>query len=172
MRVIRLLICLPVFLIVACGNNATATQTPVLPFISPTSTVQPVSTQTITSNPMIPQAISCEEWQSWPVIPVVSETVREVYQRGQLSGNDPGAFSKIGDGEISTEWFFTAFDLGETYYELGPYQDLRLVIDQFRGSFGRIGMAARRGFNTHKILVPGMSDPAACAFASRTCWTC
>ena len=112
---------------------------------------------------MIPQAISCEEWQSWPVIPVVSETVREVYQRGQLSGNDPGAFSKIGDGEISTEWFFTAFDLGETYYELGPYQDLRPVIDQFRGSFGRIGMAARRGFNTHKILVPGMSDPAACA---------
>jgi hypothetical protein len=88
--------------------------------------------------------------------------VHELYQRGQVSGNNSHAFSKIGDGEISTEWFFTVFDLGEAYYELGSYQDLRPVIDQFSGSFRRIGMSARRGFNTLKILDPAMNDPATC----------
>jgi hypothetical protein len=162
MRVIRFLICLSVFLIVACGNNATAIQPAFLPSLSPTSTVQPVSTQTITASPTNSQAASCEDWQSWHVIPIVSQTVREVYQRGQLSGNNARAFSKIGDGEISAEWFFTAFDLGEGYYDLGPYQDLRSVIEHFGGSFGRIGMAARRGFNTQRILDPSLRDVSVC----------
>jgi hypothetical protein len=97
-----------------------------------------------------------------PVTPVVSETARELYERGQASGNDPHAFSKIGDGEISTAWFFTAFDLGEDYYDLGPYQDLLPAIDHFAGSFERIGMAARRGFNTKLILDPSASDLNLC----------
>jgi hypothetical protein len=105
---------------------------------------------------------SCDEWQSWPVIPAVSKAAQELYQRGQAGGNNPRAFSKIGDGEISTEWFLTAFDLGENYYDLGPYQDLRSVIEYFAGSFGRIGVAARRGFNTDRILDPVLSDRALC----------
>jgi hypothetical protein len=96
------------------------------------------------------------------VIPKVSDAARESYRRGQTSGNNPRAFSKIGDGEISTEWFFTAFDLGELYYDLGPYQDLHTVIEQFDGSFGRVGLAARRGFNAQKILDPSMSDYSVC----------
>jgi hypothetical protein len=162
MRPVRLLICLSAFIIVACGNQAAAPQIPSQPPASPTSTLQPVITQTITASPVISQAISCEDWQSWPVIPIASETARELFQRGQLRGNDPRAFSKIGDGEISTEWFFTALDLGETYYDLGPYQDLHPVIEHFGGSFERIGMAAKRGFDTDKILDPAMSDPSTC----------
>ena len=162
MRLLLLAIVLFTFLLAGCGDKSS---TPTIPFqttISPTSTIQPVNTQTMMASPPITQTVSCEEWPSWPVIPIVSQRTREVYQRGQVSGNNPRTFSKIGDGEISTDWFFSAFDLGETYYDLGPYQDLRLVIDHFSGSFGRIGMAARRGFNTHKILDPAMSDPTAC----------
>jgi hypothetical protein len=96
------------------------------------------------------------------VIPVVSQTARELYQRGQADGNNPRAFSKVGDGEISAEWFFTAFDRGKSYYDLGPYQDLVPVIEQFDGSFGRLGMAARRGFNTERILDPSASDEKLC----------
>jgi hypothetical protein len=109
-----------------------------------------------------PRSLSCDNWQSLPVVPVVSETAREVYKRGQASGNHPHAFSKIGDGEISTSWFFTAFDLGEDYYDLGPYQNLLPTIDHFAGSFARIGMAARRGFNTQLILDPSTSDSTLC----------
>jgi hypothetical protein len=105
----------------------------------------------------------CEAWQSRPVIPVIlSPRTRELYQRGQLNSNNPRAFSKIGDGEISTEWFFTAFDLGEPQYDLGPFQNLQDVIEQFEGSYGRLGLAARRGFNTEKILDPSQSDSSVC----------
>ncbi|HET6822051.1 MAG TPA: SGNH/GDSL hydrolase family protein [Anaerolineales bacterium] len=165
MLFVRSSLCLFIVLLVACEGQATSTPIPIQPSSSPTPTdvIQPAITQTITASATPSQERSCEDWQSLPVIPGVSETAREIYRRGQGSGNNSSAFSKIGDGEISTAWFFTAFDLGEEYYDLGPYQDLRLVIDQFRGSFERIGMAARRGFNTDKILNPAMSDPAACA---------
>ncbi|MGZ9235459.1 MAG: hypothetical protein ACXW4E_08040 [Anaerolineales bacterium] len=88
--------------------------------------------------------------------------MRELYQRGQANGNNPRAFSKIGDGEISAAWFFTAFDLGNGYYDLGPHQDLVPVIEQFAGSFGWIGMAARRGFNTGRILDTSESKSELC----------
>ena len=162
MRLVRLP--LLIFLLVACGGQATSTQIPTQPSATATTTevVLLAITQTITASPTVSQAPSCEDWQSWPVIPGASKTAREIYQRGQGGGNNSRAFSKIGDGEISTAWFMTAFDLGEAYYDLGHDQDLRPVIDQFRGSFERTGMAARRGFNTHKILDPAMSDPATC----------
>ncbi|RPI91631.1 MAG: hypothetical protein EHM40_15195, partial [Chloroflexi bacterium] len=124
------------------------------PAVIPTSTTTPI--------PAVPVTVSCEEWQSWPVIPAVSETTRELYQRGQADGSNPRAFSKIGDGEIAAQWFFTAFDLGQGYYDLGPYLGLVPVIEHFDGSFGRLGMAARRGFNTERILDPSASDRESC----------
>jgi hypothetical protein len=162
MRLVRFVIAFLTLLLVACGGRATVTQAPAQPTAPPTSTLQPVISQTITASPAISPLAGCEEWQAWAVIPSVSTKGRDLYQRGQASGNNPRAFSKIGDGEISTEWFFSAFDLGEAYYDLGPYQGLRPVIDHFRGSFSRIGMAARRGFNTQKILDPALSDPSQC----------
>jgi len=145
--------------------TACSAQTPQIklePSPSPTSTSQPVTISTNTAVPVTSGPPSCDNWGSLPVIPVVSETARDVYQRGQASGNDPHAFSKIGDGEISASWFLTAFDLGEDYYDLGTYQNLLPAIDHFDGSFERIGTAARRGFNTQLILDPSASDPNLC----------
>jgi hypothetical protein len=160
-----------IFLAVACGDQVTATPTPLEPAPSPINTSRPAATQAIPPNPTTPPVTSCKDWQSWPVIPTVNETTREVYQRGQTSGNDPRAFSKIGDGEISAEWFFTAFDRGEDYYDLGSYQNLIPAIEHFAGSFERIGMAARRGFNTGRILDPSESDSNPCE-ASESPLTC
>lgn len=169
MRLVCFLILLFLFLI-ACGSQRQPSQSPleVSPSIGPVSPSPanlPVATATptvTTVKPTASQAISCEEWRTWPIVPIVGERARELYRRGQESGNNPRAFSKIGDGEISTEWFFTAFDLGEPYYDLGSYQDLHTVIEYFSGSFGRIGMAARRGFNTQRILDPSLSDSSLC----------
>ena len=148
----------------ACANRPTGTQVAIptaLP-ASPTRTTQPVILPTATAFPPTPQEVSCADWQSFPVIPSVSEAMRSLYQRGQVQGHNPRAFSKIGDGEISTEWFFTAFDLGEKYYDLGPHQNLAPVIEQFHGSYERVGMAARRGFNAQRILDPAHNDPTLC----------
>jgi hypothetical protein len=142
-----------------------STQTPQIklePFPSPTSTRQPATIAVPTEVPVTSRPPSCDNWQALPIIPVVSEATRELYERGRASGDDQHAFSKIGDGEISTAWFFTTFDLGEDYYDLGPYQNLLPAIDHFEGSFERIGMAARRGFNTQLILDPSASDLKLC----------
>ena len=163
MRLVCFFICLSP-LLVACGNPRTPLQARLLITPTGTSTIKAVATQTITArpHPTLPQVSTCEDWQSWPVVPIVSTTARDIYHRGQVSGNEARAFSKVGDGEISTAWFFTAFDLGQGYYDLGPYQDLQAVIDYFDGSFERIGMAARRGFNTQRILDPTLGDVSAC----------
>lgn len=165
MKYFRLLISgFLIFLLVACSAQATATQVPLMLSPLPTNTSKPEIVQIIAESPTAPQIISCDDWQSWPVIPAVSATARELYQLGQASGNNASAFSKIGDGEISTEWFLTSFDLGDHYYDLGPYQNLSYVIEHFAGSFGRIGSAAKRGFNTHRILNPTFSDSKVCEF--------
>ncbi len=148
------------FALTACRTEAT--QIPSKSSPPPTNTSQPATIQVITEVPAIAYSISCDDWQSLPVIPVVSENVRKLYKHGQESGNNPHAFSKIGDGEISTDWFFTAFDLGENYYDVGPYQNLLPVIEYFNGSFGRIGIAARRGFNTNLILGASASNLTLC----------
>src|SRR5512145_383847 len=100
MRSGRLLFCLYAFVLGACGNQATPTQTLSQTTGIPTEPILAVATPTPTASPTAQPALSCENWQSWPVIPGVSESVRELYQRGQESGNNPRAFSKIGDGEI------------------------------------------------------------------------
>jgi hypothetical protein len=149
-----------IFSIAAC--QAQATQVPIKPLPSPTNTSQPVPLHVNTEVSVTPQTISCDDWQSLPAIPLLSETVDEIYRLGQASGVNPHSFSKIGDGEISAAWFFTAFDLGEGYYDLGPYTDLLPMIEYFHGSFERTGMSARRGFNTNLILDHSASDPALC----------
>src|SRR5512145_65976 len=144
----------------ACSPQITSTSIPLQLPASPTD--QPAPTQASTATSTVPQIVSCEDWQSLPVIPVVSQTARELYRGGQMAGNDPHAFSKVGDGEIAAAWFFTVFDLGPDHYDLGPYKNLTSAIEQFDGSFGRIGMATRRGFDTERILDPARRDRELC----------
>lgn len=103
-----------------------------------------------------------EAWQSWDVLPTLSPTALAIYRRGLEMGNNPHAFSKIGDGEISAAWFLTDFDLGPEFYDLGPYSGLETTIDYFSGSFSRQGMAAHRGFNAQRVLDPSLADPILC----------
>jgi hypothetical protein len=142
--------------------SAQTQQTTPEPLPPPTNTSQPVTIQVNTEVPITPNPISCDDWQTWPVIPALSRNMHELYELGQAAGNNPRAFSKIGDGEISAAWFFTVFDLGGDHYDLGPYQNLLPVIEYFDGSFERIGMAAKRGFNTNRILDDFATDLALC----------
>ncbi len=58
-------------------------------------------------------------WTVLPVVPQLDERVKAIYQRGQELGNDPRAFSKIGDCGSTPAWFLGDFDRGEKYYSLG-----------------------------------------------------
>jgi hypothetical protein len=103
-----------------------------------------------------------DAWQKLPVIPQVSDHVLEIYQRGQELGNNPKAFSKIGDCGSTPAWFLGDFDRGPSFYRLGPYQSLNAVIQQFHGSFDRTSLAARAGFNASALFVPIWADRSSC----------
>jgi hypothetical protein len=90
-------------------------------------------------------------WQEWPVLPEgLSDSMKNVYQKGQQKGKNPHAFSKIGDGNASSSWFLDAFD--QEAYDLGPYRDLQPTIEYFSGSFARRSAAAGSGFTTATLF--------------------
>jgi len=96
-----------------------------------------------------------------PVIPTISQTARDIYQRGLTLGNNPNAFSKIGDCQSVVPYFLAAFDYGN--YALGPYAALQETIDHFSGSWARESIATNRGFNVATVFVPLWADPKRCA---------
>ena len=95
-----------------------------------------------------------------PVIPTVSQTARDIYQRGLVLGNNPNAFSKVGDCQSVVPYFLAAFDYGN--YALGPYAPLQETIDHFSGSWARESIATNRGFNVATVFVPLWADPERC----------
>lgn len=100
-------------------------------------------------------------WMSRPVIPGVGGGMRDVYQRGIAVGNNPAAFSKVGDCQNVVQFFLSGYDRGE--YNLGPYADaLDPVVAHFKGSFQRYSAAVDNGFNVASVLSNFWADKRIC----------
>ncbi len=109
-----------------------------------------------------PTKLAAEDWKTLPVIPVgVSQAALAIYKRGLQLGNNPHAFSKIGDCQSITPYFLSYFD-EPGQYDLGPYTDLQQTIDWYAGSFSRESVAVKGGFNAAAILSPLRADPHQC----------
>ncbi|MDZ4671784.1 MAG: SGNH/GDSL hydrolase family protein [Phototrophicales bacterium] len=93
-------------------------------------------------------------WQTLPVIPTVSDTTREIYQRGIEMGNNPNAFGKVGDCQNVHSYFLGVFDTPEEYALGEDYAYLQEAIDHFSGSFIRNSEAVDNGFNVASVLSP------------------
>ena len=101
-------------------------------------------------------------WKTWPVIPVLSAAMLEVYARGQELGRDPRVVSIVGDCESSSDWFLKDFAKDQRFYDLGPYQSLQETIDHFNPSLGYASYAALRGATATTVMTPLWADPKAC----------
>ncbi len=150
---------------------------PIAITLTPTRTFAPVptanGTSTVTIAPTIARSpqptitvgpaptLAPDEWKSLPIIPAVSQKAKLIYQLGLLMGNDPHAFSKIGDCQNVTVYFLGHFDHPDEY-NLGPYASLQDTIDWYAGSFSRDSLAVKGGFNAAAILSPFRADPAQC----------
>lgn len=101
---------------------------------------------------------------SWAYQPGIFTTggasTRAIYARGQLLGNNPHAFSTVGDCNSEIPYFLAKFDRGE--YNLGPYDYLQPVIDQFAGSFDRDSAAVWTGNHVWALFDPVWANPAVC----------
>lgn len=103
-----------------------------------------------------------EDWQTRPVFPfTVSDAMREVYQRGLESGNDPNAFSKTGDCQNVLPTFLAPFASTENYH-LGEFTALQETIDHFAGSFDRLSAATDNGYNVASVLSPLWANRQIC----------
>jgi hypothetical protein len=112
------------------------------------------------ANSPAPTAAPPASLPGW-TMPTVSAVARQIYQRGLALGNDPNAFSKIGDCNSVAPFFLAPFDKGE--YALGSsYAYLQGAIDNFAGSFDRDGAAAHDGLNTASIFDSTWADPTLC----------
>ena len=107
-----------------------------------------------TPAPTIPAAAAA-------ALPTVSARARAIYQLGLSLGNNPHAFSKIGDCNSVAPFFLAPFDKSD--YRLGStYSYLQPTIDNFSGSFNRDGAAAHVGLNVDSIVDPTWADPRLC----------
>jgi GDSL-like Lipase/Acylhydrolase family len=136
--------------------TATSELLVVEPAVVDLQTEEPISTE-------VPPTAVPIRWQDWPVVPeAVSERTIAIYQQGLAMGNNPHAFSKIGDCETHTTWFLYDFDQGGNAYDLGSYGDLQGVIDHFEGSYERLSVATKWGFTAASIMATLWADPEKC----------
>ncbi len=126
----------------------TATQTQIRVTTEPTSTPRPT--------------LAPDAWMELPVIPVVSPRMAEIYRRGLERGNNPRAFSKVGDCGSTPAWFLGDFDRGPRYYQLGEYQSLQGIIEVFSGSYERTSLAAKSGFNASSVFTTLWANRSYC----------
>jgi hypothetical protein len=114
----------------------------------------------ITSTPKPPLVQG--EWMEFPVIPKISDRALAIYYDGIANGNDPHAFSKVGDCQNVPSMFVSIFD-HPGFYTLGPeYEYLLETIEWYQGSFEHESYAVKRGFNAASVVSPLWADPESC----------
>ena len=131
------------------------THTPPPPTLTP-----PPPTFTPTQGPS--PTLSETAWQSMPVVPDhISETTLAIYKMGQLMGNDPNAFSKVGDCNNTLPYFLEDFDNPEIY-RLGEYSNLQETIDYFSDSYSRDSLAVKEGMSSGATMAVLWADWKEC----------
>ncbi len=121
---------------------------------SPTSAVSPAAT--------LEPRTAAKYWSGWPVVPPgIAEKMKEIYRRGQALGNDPHAFSTIGDCQSVPNVFMGMYD--SDHYVLAENSgSLEETIRQFKGSFGRQSVTTRDGESVASVFSPDWADHALC----------
>lgn len=115
------------------------------------------------STPTPKPPLEKDAWMNFPAVPTgVSDAMRGVYQRGLEMGNDPTRFSIIGDCQNVSSYFLSTFDKPGDYSLGTEYAYLQPTIEYYQGSFSRVSLAVKGGFNAAAVLSPLRADPEAC----------
>jgi hypothetical protein len=136
----------------------------------PTSSAVDSPSQAVIASPTNPSSTATpkpplekDAFMRMPVIPAgVSDAMREVYLRGLANGNDPTHFAIIGDCQNVSSYFLSAFDNPGDYSLGDEYAYLQPTIEYYQGSFSRISLAVKGGFNAAAVISPLRADPEAC----------
>ena len=102
------------------------------------------------------------DWKLLPVIPRISVTAGEILQDGLSKGNNPRAFSTIGDCQSYPAVFMGIFDKPGTYELASDEGYLQESITYFAGSFARNSASTNNGFSVASVLSPLWAKPEYC----------
>ena len=153
----------PTMMAMRIVSTATAAAaSPAAPTVTPGVTASPAPSRAPSLTPSTTPTLAPDFWMELPVVPEVNERAREIYKKGLALGNNPGAFSKVGDCEATTTWFLGMFDGPGEYYDLGEHSELAGVIDAFAGSWERNSLAVKAGFSATSVMTPLWADPKQC----------
>ena len=128
-----------------------ATSTPSQNTSTPSETLLP-ETPSPTALPLTTD-LDPADWESWPVLPVVTQNIRSIYLRGQQLGNDPQAFSIFGDCQSVSDAFLGVYETDpERQQSLPPaFKDMLVY---FAGSFDRESPTVKDGTTAGGLLSP------------------
>jgi LysM repeat protein len=145
---------------------------PAPPASSPTAGLaSPVDLSAAQPPPGPPTTVNGIPFESFVVMSDdVARRVREIYSTGQTTGNNPRAFSKLGDSTIENPYFLARFD-EPGRYNLGDWSQLQPVLDYYAGSFGRESLAVMRGLRAAAALDPLWANRSSC-FATESPLAC
>ncbi len=161
-------------LLAACSNGqASAQEVKIQPtntplpsqptIVSVTDTLPATETSTPEFTPTPKPPLEKDAWMKMPVVPTgVSDHAREIYELGLSTGNDPTHFSIIGDCQNVSSYFLSAFDNPDDYSLGAEYAYLQPTIDYYQGSFSRVSLAVKGGFNAAAVISPLRADPKSC----------
>jgi len=122
-----------------------------------------IDTPTLASTATPKSPLAKDAWMQMPAVPTgVSEAMRAVYERGLAQGNDPTHFSIIGDCQNVSSYFLSTFDKPGDFNLGAKYAYLQPTIDYYQGSYSRVSLAVKGGFNAAAVISPLRSDPKSC----------
>jgi hypothetical protein len=120
-----------------------------------------------TMTPSHPSNLTPQSNVDIPLSEDVVNQLREIFARGQLLGNQPNVFAKVGDSITVSTHFLYGF--GQGNYNLGEYGYLQPVIDFYgqaiardNNSFANTSLAAVEGWGAWAVLDNTMADASAC----------
>jgi len=126
------------------------------PTETPTAAAAPEPSGTPSPTPApLPAVLALDpaDWKHWPVIPGVPETARQIYLVGQSLGNDPHAFSVLGDCQSEPDVFLGIYETDPQAFAALPL-DLQETVAWFNGSLNRLSPTVRGGTTTGALLWP------------------
>jgi hypothetical protein len=98
-----------------------------------------------------------------PAVPTgVSDAMRDVYRSGLEQGNDATHFSVIGDCQNVSSYFLSVFENPDEYSLGDEYAYLQPTIDYYQGSYSRVSVAVKGGFNAAAVISPLRADKEVC----------
>ncbi len=120
----------------------------------------PVNTEIADADPTNTDSKSLSALYSVPVIPKISDKMREAYQFGQTLGNNPHSITKVGDS-LSANGLYLKL-MSQDNNELGPYDYLQDTLAYFGKSTAVNSVAARIGMTSYVIFDPMWANKDVC----------